>query len=695
MSVASDLVEVLLPNSLAHGFDYSLPEGMQAACGSFVIAPFAGREMPGIIIGAGKSNLSPDKIKKISRILDFPAAKAEFIKFIKWTAWYNAAASGAVARMVLPVADIYKPEKSKQAKATEKSDIITIPELSEQQNEAADILWKKINKGHSVTLLDGVTGSGKTEVYFEVIARLLAEGNDNQSKHSEDLRNKISVDNKISASSHYEKENNKNTQILVLLPEIALSVQWLARFRKRFGFEPTLWNSNVTPARRRAAWQQIARGEARVIVGARSALFLPYKNLSLLVVDEEHDGSYKQEEGGVIYNARDMAIARAMCEKFPVILVSATPALETVWNVAKGKYTEVTLPLRHAEAQMPQVRLIDMRQERLESDSFIAHELQEAIAGAVSSGHQAMLFLNRRGYAPLMLCRKCGHRFQCPNCSAWLVNHKKSSRLQCHHCDYHIAVPDSCPACSAQESLHACGPGVERIVEETRRLLPQARIATLASDSATNHQDIEETVLAMERREIDILVGTQMLAKGHHFSGLAIVGVIDADLGLIGGDLRAAEKTYQLLHQVSGRAGREQIRGHVYLQSYQPQHPVIQALLSGDRKAFFAAELAARKQANMPPFSRLAALIVEGADEQEVIASCKALSKCNIANEKIRIYGPAPAPLRLLRGKFRYRFLVNANREIDLADYMLSWTRKIRTSRSVIIKIDIDPMSFV
>jgi primosomal protein N' (replication factor Y) len=336
-----------------------------------------------------------------------------------------------------------------------------------------------------------------------------------------------------------------------------------------------------------------------------------------------------------------------------------------------------------------------MREERCERDHFISPTLREAVARAVAGGQQAMLFLNRRGYAPLVLCRKCGHRFQCPHCSAWLVLHKKGARMQCHHCDYHIAVPPACPECKAEGSLHACGPGVERVHEEVMEFLPQARVATLASDSTANHKELEAIIGAMEAREIDVLIGTQMIAKGHHFGGLSVVGVVDADLGLAGGDLRATEKTYQLLHQISGRAGREQTHGHVYLQSYMPEHPVMKALASGGRDAFFATELAARQHAHMPPFSRLAALIIEGHKEAEVIAVCKALSMQQATDSTLHSYGPAPAPLALLRGKFRYRFLVNAARSVNLPDYMRSWVASIKAPRSVRIKIDIDPMSFL
>jgi primosomal protein N' (replication factor Y) (superfamily II helicase) len=479
-----------------------------------------------------------------------------------------------------------------------------------------------------------------------------------------------------------------------MLPEIALSVQWLERFTTRFGFTPTLWNSEITPARKRAAWQDIAKGNARVVIGARSALFLPYRKLALIIADEEHDGSYKQEDG-VIYHARDMAVARGRFEKIPVVLISATPSLESYYNMQQGKYAAVSLPARHGEAVLPDITMLDMRSAPTERGCFISDPLRKAIAESMAQGHQSMLFLNRRGFAPLLLCRTCGHRFQCSHCSAWLVLHRSKPRLECHHCGHREPAPDICPACSAKDSLHACGPGVERLHEEVRAFLPQARVAVMASDSTTSYADLSETIAAMSERRIDVLIGTQMIAKGHHFADLAVVGVVDADLGLAGGDLRAAEHTYQLLHQLSGRAGREQVRGTVYLQSFLPEHPVMKALVCGQRDAFMAAELQARRNASMPPFSRLAALIIDGPREEQVLRAAQALAASAAPTPKLHILGPAPAPLYMLRGKFRYRLLVKADRSLNLPDYMKAWVEGEKLPSSVRVRIDIDPISFL
>ena len=434
--------------------------------------------------------------------------------------------------------------------------------------------------GFKVTVLDGVTGSGKTETYFAALAAALAAGR----------------------------------QVLVLLPEIALGAQWLERFRERFGALPAQWHSDIGASERRDTWRAVITGRARVVVGARSALFLPFPELGLIVVDEEHDHSYKQEDG-VIYQARDMAVLRASLAQIPIVLVSATPSLETVVNVARGRYQRVALPRRHAAAELPAVRLVDMRGERIESGRFLSPPLVAELAATFEAGEQALLFLNRRGYAPLTLCRACGHRFQCPSCTAWLVEHRFTGRLLCHHCGHAEAVPACCPECLAAGALVPCGPGVERLLEEVTARFPTARAALMVSDLLSGPRAAAELAQAMTEQRYDVLIGTQIVAKGHHFPMLTLVGVVDADLGLTGGDLRAAERTYQLLHQVAGRAGRAEHKGRVLIQTYMPDQPVMQALAAGDRDRFLAAEAAARR-AGLPPFGRLAALIVSAGDAE-------------------------------------------------------------------------------
>ncbi|MBE0530488.1 MAG: primosomal protein N', partial [Rhodospirillales bacterium] len=538
------------------------------------------------------------------------------------------------------------------------------PDLSADQGPAAAELRRRVAEGaFSVTVLDGVPGSGKTEVYFEAVAEALACGR----------------------------------QALVLLPEIALTTQWLSRFKARFGAAPAEWHSELSPGRRRTTWRAVAMGEARVVVGARSALFLPYPELGLIVIDEEHDAAFKQEDG-VVYNARDMAVVRARLGDIPVVPVSATPSLETLTNIKAGRYGGVHLPNRHAGASLPTVSVVDMRTQDLPADRWLSADLRQAMAATLAADGQVMLFLNRRGYAPLTLCRRCGHRFQCPRCTAWLVEHRYRNgtpRLQCHHCGYFATAPAACPSCAAPDSLVACGPGVERLAEEVDALFPGVRRAVAASDTLTGPGAAEALIRAIEAHEVDVIIGTQIVAKGYHFPLLTLVGVIDADLGLSGGDLRAAERTYQLLYQVAGRAGRGVDPGHVVVQTYVPGHPVIAALAAGERDRFFAAEADARRAAGMPPFGRLAALILADADESRVDALARELSRAVPRERGVEVLGPAPAPLALLRGRHRRRFLVKAEKTTNLQAYIRRWLAGIKVPGGARVTVDIDPYSFL
>lgn len=720
---APHTVEVLVPLPFGQGFDYLVPPDMSVNPGDYVLVPFGKKQVGGVVWGPGAGGVAAGKLKAISaRLGHIPPLGEAQRRFIDWAAWYNFAAKGAVLKMLLCAPEALQPPASvtcyaladplpeyrrtasrekiiallrdgavrtrreivdatgagaEVVQSLVKAGVLRAQEMaaatpapayrthledvqfSPAQSEGAEQLKALLGKGFGVTVLDGVTGSGKTEVYFAAIAEALARGG----------------------------------QVLVLLPEIALSVQWLRRFEERFGAPPHLWHSGVTPGRKAHTWRAIADGTARVVVGARSALFLPYGHLSLIVVDEEHEPSYKQEDG-VIYQARDMAIARAHHEQIPVVLVSATPSLETATNIAQGKFAELRLPERHGGAQLPSIELVDMRASVLAAQQFLSTELRRALAHTVAAGRQAMLFLNRRGYAPLVLCRACGYRFQCPSCTAWLVYHRHRPRLQCHHCGHTAPAPKACPACNEPDTLQPCGPGVERVAEELRDVLPQARIAVMTSDAASSPQEVKAIIAGMESGQIDILIGTQMIAKGHHFPNLGLVGVVDADLGLAGGDLRAGERTYQLLHQLSGRAGRETLAGHVILQSYMPEHPVMQALVSGARDRFMALEAQQREQAGMPPYGRLAALILDGTSEQEVAAFSRELARQAPQLRAIRVLGPAPAPLSLLRGRYRYRLLVKAPRNVSIQAYLSDWLARVMPSSRVRIKVDIDPYSF-
>jgi primosomal protein N' (replication factor Y) (superfamily II helicase) len=535
------------------------------------------------------------------------------------------------------------------------------PALSPDQSAAARRLVGSVEAGgFGVSVLDGVTGSGKTETYFAALAAALAAGR----------------------------------QVLVLLPEIALGAQWLERFRQRFGVLPAEWHSDIGQAERRDTWRAVAAGRARVVVGARSALFLPFPELGLIIVDEEHDPSYKQEDG-VCYQARDMAVLRASLADIRIILVSATPSLETVVNVARGRYARVALPRRHAAAELPAVRLVDLRRERIERGHFLAPPLVGELAQTFEAGEQALLFLNRRGYAPLTLCRACGHRFQCPSCTAWLVEHRFTGRLLCHHCGHAEALPPCCPECLTAGALVPCGPGVERLLEEVTERFPGVRAALMVSDLLPGPRAAAELAQGMTEQRYDVLIGTQLVAKGHHFPMLTLVGVVDADLGLAGGDLRAAERTYQLLHQVGGRAGRAERKGRVLIQTWMPDQPVMKALASGDRDRFLEAEAAARRHAGLPPFGRLAALIVSAADAETSDFTARALSRAAPQLPGIAVLGPAPAPLAVLRGRHRRRFLVKAGREVRLQAVLRDWLSRVRTAGSARIQVDIDPYSFL
>lgn len=673
-------VEVLLPKPFDHGFDYTVQEGMSVQAGDYVRVPFGRQTLVGVVWGEGKQDVSAEKIKRIDSVIDhLPPMQEAMRRTIDWVGRYTLSPKGMVLKMALPVAEALELPKKRERQTVGATPTLVpkAPQLSPEQGKAAEELGLKLEAGFSVTVLDGVTGSGKTEVYFDAISRVLEE---------------------------------KKGQIMVLLPEIALSVQWVERCRERFGVEPHIWHSGLTPAKRRDTWRAVADGSARLVVGARSALFLPYRDLRLIVVDEEHEQSYKQEDG-VLYQARDMAVARAHLEKIPVLLVSATPSLETVYNIQQGRYSVVKLPQRHGGVQMPAVELVDMRAETLDSGTWLSPALRSSMGETLANGRQAMLFLNRRGYAPLLLCRCCGHRFACEECSGWMVVHgKKSSvssaddkkkkghaysgKLQCHHCGHVDPIPPQCPGCSEEDSLVACGPGVERVAEEVREVFPQARVTVMTSDTMGGLASAEDIVQAMTRGEIDILVGTQMMAKGYHFPLLHLIGVVDADLGLQGGDMRAGERTYQLLHQVAGRAGREREQGKVLLQTYLPDHPVMKALAAHDRAALERLELAAREDAVLPPYGRLAAIIVEAEKETDVLQASRALAS-RIPKGEVQVLGPAPAPLSRLRGRYRYRFLVRAGRNIQLQSFLSHWIGQFEFPSRIRVRVDIDPYSFL
>ncbi|MDD3371277.1 MAG: primosomal protein N' [Alphaproteobacteria bacterium] len=654
-------LSVLVPAPLGDTYDYRPPDEETPGIGAFVEVPFGGRTMVGIVWGEGKGDVPESKLKTILRVLPAPPAPDVTRAFVDWVSAYTLTPKGAVLKMLFGNAKLIEAKKKDSCACPIVDPDFYRPELSADQKKAADTLTEAVRSHkYSAILLDGVTGSGKTEVFCEAIAECLRQGR----------------------------------QALVMLPEIAMTAALIDRFAARFGARPLEWHSGLGDRQRRLNWRAIASGEAKFVLGARSALFLPYPNLGVIVVDEEHEAAYKQEEG-VIYHGRDMAVVRAHLGNIAVILSSATPSLETLCNAQQGKYSHVRLPRRYGAAQMPKIELVDMRKHDLPATEFIAPPLFEALKQTLETQRQSMLFLNRRGYAPLTLCRACGHRLQCPRCTAWLTEHKQSGRLHCHHCDYSMRLPEKCPSCEAEGRFAACGPGVERIAEEVKKRLPQARCAVMASDTLDDPKAAQTLVDRMASRDIDILIGTQIMAKGYHFPLLTLVGVIDADLGLAGGDPRASERTFQLLQQIAGRSGRAEDAGRVLLQTTSPDHPVMKAMVKGDRDAFMRAELAEREAYRLPPFWRLASLTVSGIDSAQVIRATQILADAAPKDSNIRVLGPAPAAYARLRGKYRHRLLVQAPRLVNLSSVIRQWTSTVNLPRNLRLHIDIDPYSFM
>lgn len=663
-SLHSGRVAVALPRPLYREFDYLLPAGQAVVVGQVVTVPFAHGMEVGVVTGPGMGEMPEAKLKQVAQIHDFPVLAPAMLRFLDAVAAYTMSAPGLVYRMAVPEKTALDPVINRRPREFKPAnpDFATII-LDPAQQAAADTLSAAITAGgYSVSVLEGVTGSGKTETYFAAIATALRAGK----------------------------------QALILLPEIALTSRFLDRFAAHFGGQPATWHSHMTPAQRRQTLRAVATGACDVVVGARSALFLPFPNLGCVVVDEEHDAAYKQDDG-VMYHGRDMAVLRGFHQGVPIILASATPSLETMQNVWAGKYRHVTLPQRYGGATLPAINVIDMRREGPASKGeFISPRLRDAVAQASAKGQQSLLFLNRRGYAPLTLCRGCGHRMECPNCSACLVTHRQGARLQCHYCGYHMPAPSACPACKAEDTLAALGPGVERIVEEVRDFLPQARIATLSSDTTVTDADLKEQLTQIYDQDVDVIVGTQIIAKGHHLPALTCVGVIDADMGLQGGDLRAAERSFQLLQQVSGRAGRiAGVTGSVFIQTYQPEARVIQALCANDRDAFMAAEAAARQAASMPPITRLVALIVTGQEEGATLNAARALAALLPGDEHYRCLGPAAAPLYRLRRRFRQRLLIQAARGFGVQALLRDTLTRLTLPKGVEVRVDVDPYSFL
>ncbi|HAG35704.1 MAG TPA: primosomal protein N' [Erythrobacter sp.] len=718
-------VRCLVLNAALGPLDYKVPEGLRVEPGSVVECPLGPRTVIGIVWEAERlpgTEVPAEKLRPLRGILPVPPLSAPLRRLIEWTADYYVASLAGVARMALSSGGALKgpatmteyrltgglPERmtpqrqaaidaldGEQANIRELSGIAGVSEgvlrglvnqgvlepvevdcdrpydtarpdfvqvdLSDEQQAVSDVFSAAVRKrDFAPFLLDGVTGSGKTETYFEPVAEALRMGR----------------------------------QVLVLLPEIALTENFLHRFEERFGAAPILWHSSLKSTERRRAYRAVCEGSAQVVVGARSALYLPFAKLGLIVVDEAHETSFKQEDG-VRYNARDVAVMRGHFEKVPVILASATPALESLQMAESGIYEKVDLPSRFGGAELPAIELIDLTEEKPPHGMWLAQRLVDGIEERLERGEQSLLFLNRRGYAPLTLCRNCGFRYQCPNCSAWLVEHRFTRRLACHHCGHEAPAPQACTECGEPDCLVACGPGVERIADEVAERLPQARVFVATSDTLNSPGRAAEFIAAVEAREIDVIVGTQLVTKGFHFPELTLVGVVDADLGLEGGDLRAGERTYQQVAQVAGRAGRGSKPGEVLIQTRHPEAPVIAALAAGDRDAFYSAETEMRREAGAPPFGRWASIIISSEDDGEAREAANRLGAFRPDVADCMILGPAPAPMALLRGRYRYRFLINARRSVQLQHVIRRWLTQVDHPAGVRLAVDIDPYSFV
>jgi primosomal protein N' (replication factor Y) len=717
-------VPVLVPTPAPGPYSYAVPDAMHLDPGDIVQVPLGPRLVSGVVWDGGAGKVDRARLREVRHRFDCPPLDEATRRFIAWIAAYTLSPPGMVARMVLRVPAAFDPEpameglvatgiapermtpararvlehaagglawtRSGLAHAAGVSPGVidgllaagslalteippapvvpapdpdfAAPQLSPDQAEAARLVSAAVaGRQFSATLIDGVTGSGKTEVYFEAVAAAVRD----------------------------------DRQVLILLPEIALTQVFLERFEARFGARPAEWHSEVPPRQRMRIWRQVAEGRAGVVAGARSALFLPFRDLGLIIVDEEHDTAYKQEDR-VFYNARDMAVVRARIGDFPVVLASATPSVESRVNADQGRYRRILLPARYADAPMPRLRAVDMRRHPPERGSFLSPVLVSRLRENLGERQQSLVFLNRRGYAPLTLCRVCGHRFQCPDCSAWLVEHRFRGQLVCHHCGHGEPRPEACPHCGALDHLVACGPGVERIAEEIVGLFPDARTMVLSSDLIGGVRRLRLELEAIERGEVDIVIGTQLIAKGHNFPELTLVGVVDADLGLANGDPRAAERTFQLLSQVTGRAGRAGRASEGLIQTWQPDHPVIRAIVSGDHEAFYAREIAERQRAGLPPFGRLAAVIVSAGSRAEAEAHARALRRGAPVAAEIELFGPAEAPVALVRGRHRFRLLLHGTRRADMQAYLTAMLeRGPKPKGSLRVQVDIDPQSFL
>ncbi|UWQ29563.1 primosomal protein N' [Leisingera sp. M523] len=722
---AGERVGVLTTQPLDRLLDYRAPEG-GCYLGAYVEVPLGPRKVLGVVWGPGAGDFDSAKLRAVIRVLDVAPMRTEMRQFLGKAADYTLTPMPAMLRLatrapglsdppsmrkilrrgegmpdrmteartrVLEVLEEYGGLAFTPRELADMADVtpsvvkglvkqgalreeeaprdtpypLLDPELpgkqlTEDQASAAAALAEGVHSGrYGTTLLKGVTGSGKTEVYLEAVAAALRAGR----------------------------------QALVLLPEIALTAEFLTRVEARFGANPAEWHSGATMTERRRVWKMVGQGAAQLVIGARSALFLPFRDLGLIIVDEEHDTSYKQEDG-VLYNARDMAVLRAAMCSAQVVLASATPSLESWVNAEAGKYKRLDLTARFGAAVLPEMRSVDMRSEDLLPSTWISPTLKQAMKLRMERGEQSLLFLNRRGFAPVTICRACGAQVACDHCDARMVEHRFMKRLMCHQCGETKPVPEACPSCEVEGKMAPVGPGIERLAEEATALFPEARIAVLSSDLFGSARALKSRIEEIAKGEADIILGTQLVAKGHNFPMLTLVGVIDADLGLQGSDLRAAERTFQLMRQVAGRAGRAERPGEALMQTFQPEHPVIRAILSGDEESFWKAEAAERQAAGVPPYGRMAGIILSGPDLAAVFDLGNAMARNDGPLRQIgaQVFGPAPAPIARVRGRHRVRLLIKAAKGVPLQAAIARWTAPLRLKGDLRLSIDIDPQSF-
>ena len=650
-------IPVLFPKIFDYPFTYKSEISETLNSGDFVKAPFGLNEITGVVWPYEQKTEKQFKIKKISKKINVKNLNSSMIKFISWFSKYNLVPLGMSLKMCLLNKDVVEKDFNKEFVKFKVKKSKNKFLLNAEQKKSL-IFMKSIGNNYNVTVLEGVAGSGKTLVYFERVKDLI----------------------------------NKGFQALILLPEIALTNQFSRRFQEFFGAEPAIWHSGTTKKNKSIIWKGITEGKIKIVIGARSSLFLPFKNLGIIVVDEEHDVSYKQDEG-VSYNARDMAITRASLENIPINLVTSIPSIETYNNIVNKKYHITKLEKRYREASLPNIEIINLHSEVLNKGSWIANKTISKVDQYLDKGDQVLFFLNRRGYAPFVICKKCGYKFECPNCAVNLNFHKKFNKLLCHYCGHKSSLSRVCKD-NKKCDLLFCGPGVERIFSELEKIYPNKKIAIFSSDTLKKNKITNTLLKKVEKKKIDILVGTQLLSKGFHFPKLNCIVVVDCDFSSHGYDLRSAEKNIQLYHQLAGRAGRESNTSTIYFQTYTPDDEVLLNISKNDPHAFLQKELLLRKEKKLPPFYRLISLIISGKNEPLIMKfAISVKSKLPKINE-VNVLGPVLAPITKLKKKYRCRILIRYPKNLFIQKYLSKSLNKIKIASGIKLEVDVDPINF-